>query len=607
MSSQSPFQLKTVRSIFSFVNSQPSQEKSQGQAEVPGLTLSSGRERKKKKSLNLALSQVNLGSPVEGLAHAEKENQCLVQDKHHTKQGRSRDTNDVFGFGFGDAHFTQQTLNVTQSQDVFSTPDFITPSDAQVKLPAPGFNSTVGSSGGHHGAFGLSLSGNPPTRDETPLGHKRPRSVFDVLMCPENRRSQVQAYTQELNAYKPPGTRVRSSGVRKLKAMLASPTCVKNPFRASLANIPGNVHQENLLCNTDDEGQQGTTSATTTTTATETARTTSKMETEDAFDEPQLGLAVDKRKKSVKKRKKKPKMHMAISGMNSGRYRGDFKEVQRLGHGSFSTVYRCIHRLDGTQYAVKHVKRNLNMSNTEIAQALQEVQAYSAVGPHPNVLNYHTSWIENSRLYIQLELSDCCLTDLSKQGKTFAEDELTWMLWSILQALHHMHSHTLAHMDVKPDNIHIVDNKYKIGDLGTCTQYVDGSKKREIGIGTRKGQMEVEGGGGGVANANCLYREGDARYMAPELLNDNLEHLDKSDVWALGATAYELARRCPLPMKGEDYREIREDSLSPLPNFSDRIFDLIKTMMKSNPLERPSAAQLMQCTIFDNVRNNTQG
>ena len=71
-------------------------------------------------------------------------------------------------------------------------------------------------------------------------------------------------------------------------------------------------------------------------------------------------------------------MFLSLAGMNSGRYRSDFKEVQRLGHGSFSTVYRCIHRLDGTQYAIKHVKKNLNTSNADIAQALQEEDGLAA-------------------------------------------------------------------------------------------------------------------------------------------------------------------------------------------------------------------------------------
>ena len=389
-------------------------------------------------------------------------------------------------------------------------------------------------------------------------------------MCPENRRSQLQAYTQELNAYKPPGTRVRGGVKNTVKAVMKSPSCVKNPFKDALRNVPKHVQQENLLNDTEDE------------------MAVDERQAGDAFDEPQPL----KRKKSTnaKKRRRKKKMYMTLGGMNDGRYRTDFKEVSRVGHGSFSTVYRCIHRLDGSEYAVKHVKNNLNKSNADIAQALQEVQAYSALGSHPHLLNYHTCWIENTKLYIQLELTECCLTDLTKQGKTFDEEELTLMLWSILQALHHMHSNSLAHMDVKPDNIHIVNNKYKIGDLGTCTKYSRGEGKESCA---------TEG-----PSDSCLYREGDARYMAPELLNDNLKHLDKSDIWALGATAYELARKCPLPMKGENYRHIREDKLAVIPSFSAQFFDLVSSMMNSDPLNRPTAEDIMKSSFFDGARNN---
>ena len=33
--------------------------------------------------------------------------------------------------------------------------------------------------------------------------------------------------------------------------------------------------------------------------------------------------------------------------------RAEFKEMDTLGHGNFSKVFRCKHRLDGVEYAVK--------------------------------------------------------------------------------------------------------------------------------------------------------------------------------------------------------------------------------------------------------------
>lgn len=589
--SQSPFKLKTIRSIFSFGSSQPSQEKGSQDRGKSQPIRCAGLEQaihvdsappppmknqgRNKRSLNLALSQVTLGSPVEGLAASSSYHQGAPP-----QQSSGQRDADMMIF---DSHPTATlgTQNAfSQSQDFFCTPDFITPNDANLKLPAPGINAAGN-------PFGVASHSNPPTRDFTPLGCKRPRSVFDVLMCPENRRSQLQAYTQELNAYKPPGTRVRggASSMRSIKHQVPkSPVCVRNPFKSSLRDVPANVRQENLLASTDDETEAGD-------------QTKGGGEGEHA--------AKRKRTRVDKRKSRRKKMFLSLAGMNSGRYRSDFKEVQRLGHGSFSTVYRCIHRLDGTQYAIKHVKKNLNTSNADIAQALQEVQAYSALGSHPFLLTYHTSWIENARLYIQLELSDCCLTDLTKQGKTFDEEELVWMVWSVLQSLSHMHASSLAHLDVKPDNIHVVGNKYKLGDLGTCTKYESRALKGPQASGGMMENKENRDGSqqGGDCCGGFLYKEGDARYMAPELLNDvDLARLDKSDVWALGAAAYELARKCPLPMKGENYRKIREDKLAEIPSFSAAFFDLIATMMRSDPAKRPSAQDIMKHAIFDQVR-----
>lgn len=39
----------------------------------------------------------------------------------------------------------------------------------------------------------------------------------------------------------------------------------------------------------------------------------------------------------------------------------------------------------------------------------------------------------------------------------------------MLKTLHFIHSHGITHLDVKPDNIFIHQNIYKLGDLGFST------------------------------------------------------------------------------------------------------------------------------------------
>lgn len=399
----------------------------------------------------------------------------------------------------------------TQSQDVFCTPDFITPSD--VKLPAPGLQAD------HVSASQL--------RDFTPLGCKRPRSVFDAFAAaPKKGPSQVPLYTSEMNAYKPPGTKRALRRVR-------SPPCLDNPFAAG-ANVGA-----------DAAAGLGKAAAVGAAVASNSARQGNTTGTD---------------------------LVSSSSSRNEGRYRNDFKEDGKVGKGSFSTVYRCTHRLDGCAYAIKQSLRRLDTS-VSVSQALQEVQAYGILGSHENILRYHTSWIENARLFIQLELAEGgSVGEQWSQGKAFEEEELVLMLWMILRGLNHLHGMGMAHMDVKPDNIHAVGSAYKLGDLGMACSVRNPTK--------------------------MLYREGDARYMAPELLEDDISQLDKADIFALGASVYELARRVALPSHGDAYRAIREGKLTMLPNFSVAFQDMAKMMMREKPEERPTAAMLLQNKLF---------
>ena len=60
--------------------------------------------------------------------------------------------------------------------------------------------------------------------------------------------------------------------------------------------------------------------------------------------------------------------------------------------------------------------------------------------------------------------------------------------------------------------------------------------------------------------------QGDARYVPRELLNQDYRHLDRADMFALGAVAYELARGRALSGNGSDYdcvRNVRGVSCKP--------------------------------------------
>jgi hypothetical protein len=80
---------------------------------------------------------------------------------------------------------------------------------------------------------------------------------------------------------------------------------------------------------------------------------------------------------------------------------------------------------------------------------------------------------------------------------------------------------------------HIV---YKIGDLGHVT---------------RTGEKEVE--------------EGDTRYLAKELLNEDYSNLTKADILSTGLMLHELASCTSLPQNGPDWHKLRDGNPPHLP------------------------------------------
>ncbi|CAN7036566.1 unnamed protein product, partial [Brassica rapa subsp. trilocularis] len=261
----------------------------------------------------------------------------------------------------------------------------------------------------------------------------------------------------------------------------------------------------------------------------------------------------------------------SMGGDGLSRYLTDFHEIQQIGAGNFSRVFKVLKRIDGCLYAVKHSTRKLYL-DSERCKAMMEVQALAALGFHENVVGYYNSWFENEQLYIQLELCDHSLS--KKSSLRISEREILVIMHQIAKALQFVHEKGIAHLDVKPDNIYIKNGVCKLGDFG-CATRLDKS-------------LPVE--------------EGDARYMPQEVLNENYEHLDKVDIFSLGVTVYELIRGSPLTESRNKSLNIKQGKLPLLPGHSLQLQQLLKTMMDRDPCRRPSARELMEHPMFDRIR-----
>ncbi|XP_064308759.1 wee1-like protein kinase isoform X2 [Phalacrocorax carbo] len=291
----------------------------------------------------------------------------------------------------------------------------------------------------------------------------------------------------------------------------------------------------------------------------------------------------------------RPAKRITITESNmKSRYATEFHELEKIGSGEFGSVFKCVKRLDGCIYAIKRSKKPLAGSVDE-QNALREVYAHAVLGQHSHVVRYYSAWAEDDHMLIQNEycnggsLADA-ISENYRNMRYFTEPELKDLLLQVARGLKYIHSMSLVHMDIKPSNIFISRTSvpsttseegddddwssdrviFKIGDLGHVT---------------RVSSPQVE--------------EGDSRFLANEVLQENYTHLPKADIFALALTVVCAAGAEPLPTNGDQWHEIRQGKLPRIPQvLSQELLDLLKVMINPDPEKRPSAVALVKHSVL---------
>ena len=260
-------------------------------------------------------------------------------------------------------------------------------------------------------------------------------------------------------------------------------------------------------------------------------------------------------------------------------YLSNFTDLQNIGVGSFGTVYKALHVQEQRYYALKVLKYPI-ASDTERTRLIKELCYVKSFYPHPHLVSYIFAWeqIENDcpLLHLQMEL---CRENLSKyissfqqhnDSKYFEEDRLWRFLTDIALGLRRIHSQQLVHRDIKPSNIFFdYDDNLRIGDFGLLVR---------------------------LSECESDSRDGDNRYMAPEVTRDDEVTLS-ADIFSLGMTIFEAACLIELPNSGSSWDLLRGSdpcSISEFPSFySYELQQLLNKMLHPSPGERPSIEDII--------------
>ncbi|CAJ1057207.1 wee1-like protein kinase 2 [Xyrichtys novacula] len=296
-----------------------------------------------------------------------------------------------------------------------------------------------------------------------------------------------------------------------------------------------------------------------------------------------------------------PPKRRAVQALMLSRYESEFLELECIGVGEFGAVYKCVKRLDGCLYAIKRSRRPLAGSSNE-QLALKEVYAHAVLGHHPHVVRYYSAWAEDHHMIIQNEycdggsLNDAILKK-ETQGELFSEAELKDLLLQVSMGLKYIHGSGLVHLDIKPSNIFICKRS------GTSAAGEGESEEEDDGSASAAVIYKI-GDLGHVTSTNSpQVEEGDSRFLASEVLQEDYSQLPKADIFALGLTMLLAAGAPPLPQNGDAWHSLRQGQLPELPQeLSPPFKSLLQSLLDPDLTKRPTAKELCKHTVLREER-----
>lgn len=158
-----------------------------------------------------------------------------------------------------------------------------------------------------------------------------------------------------------------------------------------------------------------------------------------------------------------------------------FTLTEKLGEGSYGSVWRGRHNKSGKDYAVKRVGIDNDLEDLEL-----EIQFMKSCHSE-HIVRYFASYVCGQELWIVMELCAAgSVSDLMHvTGRTLTEPQIVSVVRDMLLGLQFLHERKKIHRDIKCGNVLLNDaGEGKLADFGVSGQISDTMAKRHTVIGT---------------------------------------------------------------------------------------------------------------------------
>jgi len=193
-----------------------------------------------------------------------------------------------------------------------------------------------------------------------------------------------------------------------------------------------------------------------------------------------------------------------------------FSMLEKIGEGTYGTVYKAICHSTGDKVAIKKIKIMYDEEGVP-ATALREISLLKEVS-HINVVRLDDVYSSRLNLFLVFECLDMDLRVYLKRFGPFMEKPLRSAVIQLFRGIEFCHGHRILHRDLKPQNV-LIDVKtvrLVLADFGLA---------RNFAVPLKVYTHEVV----------TLW------YRAPEVLLGQQRYATPMDIWSLGCILSEMA------------------------------------------------------------------
>jgi eukaryotic-like serine/threonine-protein kinase len=263
---------------------------------------------------------------------------------------------------------------------------------------------------------------------------------------------------------------------------------------------------------------------------------------------------------------------------------GDAFQIEReLGGGGMSRVFVARERALGRPVVIKVLPPEMAAA-VNIERFRREIQLAASL-QHPHIVPVHAASQVGDLFYYTMPLveGESLRAKLEREGGLPIADAIR-ILIDVTEGLAYAHAHGVVHRDIKPDNILISGNHAVVTDFGVA---------KAVSAATGESSLTSIG----VAL-------GTPAYMAPEqaAADPHVDH--RADLYAVGATAYEMLAGRP-PFSGMSPQQVlaTHRTTAPVPvssvrqSVSPALNALVMRLLEKTPADRVQHATELLATL----------